>query len=265
MINPETEQHVLVRREGAVGVMTFNRTDQMNTLEPAMLLAMEQALQELEDDSQIRVIVVTGGDSRVFIAGGNIADLEQRNALSHYKDFSVLVHRVFRRFEECTKPTIAAVNGWALGGGTEFLLTIDVRLMSDDAQLGLPEIKLGLFPGGGGSQRLIRQISPCQAKLLMYTGDFISAQEAVQMGLVNRAVPRANLQQETMALAQRIAEKSPWALRLLKSSMTQGAEMPLAAALQHEAVTISLLLDTKDAHEGCRAFVEKRKPNFQGE
>lgn len=260
-----SQEHVLVRREGAVGVMTFNRTEQMNTLEPAMLLAMERALQDLENDGQVRTILITGGESRVFIAGGNIADLGQRDALAHYRDFSVLVHRVFRRFEECTKPTIAAVNGWALGGGTEFLLTTDVRLMAEDAQLGLPEIKLGLFPGGGGSQRLMRQISPCQAKLLMYTGDFISSQEAVQMGLVNRAVPRERLLSEAMALAQRIAEKSPWALRLLKSAMTQGAEMPLNAALQHEAVTISLLLDTKDAHEGCQAFLEKRKPNFQGE
>ena len=258
------QEPVLVRREGAVGVMTFNRTEQMNTLEPAMLLAMERSLQELEDDDRVRAILVTGGESRVFIAGGNIADLNQRDALAHYRDFSVMIHRIFRRFEECTKPTIAAVNGWALGGGTEFLLTTDVRLMAEDAQLGLPEIKLGLFPGGGGSQRLMRQISPCQAKLLMYTGDFISAQEAVQMGLVNRAVPRERLLPEAIALAQRIAEKSPWALRLLKSAMTQGAEMPLNAALQHEAVTISLLLDTKDAHEGCQAFLEKRKPNFQG-
>ncbi|MGB6101014.1 MAG: enoyl-CoA hydratase/isomerase family protein [Comamonas sp.] len=259
-----SRERVLVRREGGVGVMTFNCQEQMNTLEPAMLLAMEQALQELENDAQVRVILITGGDSHVFIAGGNIADLNQRDALTHYRDFSVLVHRVFRRFEECTKPTIAAVNGWALGGGTEFLLTTDVRLMADDAQLGLPEIKLGLFPGGGGSQRLMRQIAPCQAKLLMYTGDFISSQEALRMGLVNRTVPREHLQSEAMALAKRIAEKSPWALRLLKSAMTQGAEMPLNAALQHEAVTISLLLDTADAHEGCQAFLEKREPQFQG-
>lgn len=260
-----SQEHILVRREGAVGVMTFNRAEQMNTLEPAMLLAMEQALQDLENDGEVRVILITGGDSRVFIAGGNIADLDRRDALAHYRDFSVLVHRVFRRFEESTKPTLAAVNGWALGGGTEFLLTTDIRLMADDAQLGLPEIKLGLFPGGGGSQRLTRQISPCQAKLLMYTGDFITAQEAVQMGLVNYAVPRERLLTEAMALAQRIAEKSPWALRLLRSAITQGAEMPLGAALQHEAVTVSLLLDTKDAHEGCRAFLEKRKANFSGE
>ena len=123
---------------------------------------------------------------------------------------------------------------------------------------------LGLFPGGGGSQRLMRQIPLCQAKMLMFTGDFVSAHEAVRLGLVNRAVPRAQLLPEALALARRIADKSPWALRLLKGSMGDGADMPLSAALRHEQATISLLLDTKDAHEGCSAFLEKRTPVFRG-
>jgi len=256
--------HVLTHREGAVGVMTFNRPDTMNTLDVPMVLAMEDALGALEADDAVRVLVISGCDDRTFVAGGNIADLNARRALAHYKDFAVVLHRVFRRFEECPKPTIAAVNGWALGGGAEFLLTTDIRLMADDAQLGLPEIKIGLFPGGGGSQRLMRQIPLCQAKMLMFTGDFVSAAEAVQLGLVNRAVPRAQLMGDAMALAQRIADKSPWALRLLKSSMLHGADMPLSAALAHEMATISLVLETEDAHEGCSAFLEKRQPTFVG-
>lgn len=256
--------HVLTHREGAVGVMTFNRPDTMNTLDVPMVLAMEDALGALEADDAVRVLVISGCDDRTFVAGGNIADLNARRALAHYKDFAVVLHRVFRRFEECPKPTIAAVNGWALGGGAEFLLTTDIRLMADDAQLGLPEIKIGLFPGGGGSQRLMRQIPQCQAKMLMFTGDFVSAAEAVQLGLVNRAVPRAQLMGDAMALAQRIADKSPWALRLLKSSMLHGADMPLSAALAHEMATISLVLETEDAHEGCSAFLEKRQPTFVG-
>jgi len=256
--------HVLTHREGAVGVMTFNRPDTMNTLDVPMVLAMEDALGALEADDAVRVLVISGCDDRTFVAGGNIADLNARSALAHYKDFAVVLHRVFRRFEECPKPTIAAVNGWALGGGAEFLLTTDIRLMADDAQLGLPEIKIGLFPGGGGSQRLMRQIPLCQAKMLMFTGDFVSAAEAVQLGLVNRAVPRAQLMGDAMALAQRIADKSPWALRLLKSSMLHGADMPLSAALAHEMATISLVLETEDAHEGCSAFLEKRQPTFVG-
>jgi enoyl-CoA hydratase len=259
-----SQDPVLVRREGAVGVMTFNRPETMNTLDLPMVQAMDQALQQLEADDEVRVILITGGESKVFVAGGQIADLDSRKALSHYKDFAVPLHRVFRRFEECHKPTIAAVNGWALGGGTEFLLTLDLRLVAEDAKLGLPEIKLGLFPGGGGSQRLMRQISLCQAKMLMFTGDFLSAHEAVQMGLVNRTVPREHLLSEAMSLATRIAEKSPWALRLLKTSMVQGADMPLPSALHHEMATISLLLDTEDAHEGCQAFLGKRQPQFSG-
>ena len=249
---------------GHVGLMRFNNPDELNTLHVPMLLAMEEALAVLERDSSVRVIVVTGVNDKAFIAGGNIRDLNARRGLQHYNDFSETLHRVFRRFEACNKPTIAAVNGWALGGGMEFMLTIDIRLMATEAKIGLPEIKLGLFPGGGGSQRLMRQLPLCQAKLLMFTGDFLSADEAVAMGLVNRIVPGAQLLDETLKLANRIAEKSPVALKFLKSSMLHGADMPLPAALAHEAATISLVFDSEDAHEGCSAFIEKRKPDFKG-
>ncbi|MET0506552.1 MAG: enoyl-CoA hydratase-related protein [Burkholderiaceae bacterium] len=259
------EPRALTWRDGQVGVMTLNSPATLNTLDVPMLLDMEAALVTLEGDPEVRAIVITGVDDRTFMAGGNVADLESRRALDHYQQFSLVVHRVFRRFEECSKPTIAAVNGWALGGGAEFMLTLDIRLMAEEASLGLPEIKFGIFPGGGGTQRLMRQISPCQARYLMFTGDFISADEAVRLGLVNRAVPRANLMDEAMDLARRIATKSPWALRLLKSSMLHGADMPLSAGLAHEMATIALVLDTADAHEGLNAFLEKREPRFTGD
>ncbi len=249
---------------GHIGLMRFNNPDELNTLHVPMLLAMEEALTLLERDTEVRVIVVTGVNDKAFIAGGNINDLNSRRGLAHYNEFSETVHRVFRRFEVCNKPTIAAVNGWALGGGMEFMLTIDIRLMADEAKIGLPEIKLGIFPGGGGTQRLMRQLPLCQAKLLMFTGDFLNAGEAVAMGLVNQSVPRAQLLDETIKLAKRIAERSPIALKLLKSSMLHGADMPLPAALAHEAATISLVFDSNDAHEGCSAFLEKRTPNFTG-
>ena len=249
---------------GRIGLMRFNNPEELNTLHVPMLQAMEEALTVLERDTNVRVIVVTGVNDKAFIAGGNIKDLNARRGLQHYNEFSETVHRVFRRFEVCNKPTIAAVNGWALGGGMEFMLTIDLRLMANEAKIGLPEIKLGIFPGGGGSQRLMRQLPLCQAKLLMFTGDFLSAQEAVAMGLVNQALPRAQLLEETLKLAERIAEKSPVALKFLKNSMLHGAEMPLEAALAHEAATISLVFDSEDAHEGCSAFLEKRPPVFEG-
>ena len=215
---------VTTETTGHVGLIRFNNPDELNTLHVPMLLAMEEALTVLEHDAHVRVIVVTGVNDKAFIAGGNIKDLNARRGLRHYNEFSETVHRVFRRFEVCSKPTIAAVNGWALGGGMEFMLTIDIRLMANEAKIGLPEIKLGIFPGGGGSQRLMRQLPLCQAKLLMFTGDFLTADEAVAMGLVNRAVSRVHLLDETLKLATRIAEKSPLALKFLKSSMMHGAE-----------------------------------------
>lgn len=255
---------VLTEKTGQVGIMRFNQPDQLNQLDPPMLMAMEDALTQFEQDADVRVIVATGVDDRAFIVGANIADINSRRGLQHYTEFAELVHRVFRRFEVCAKPTIAAVNSWALGGGMEFMLATDIRLMADEAKIGLPEIKLGLFPGGGGSQRLMRQLPLCQAKLLMFTGDFLSASEAVAMGLVNRAVPRVQLLEESVKLAQRIAEKSPIALKLLKSAMLHGAQMPLEAALAHECASSSLVFDSDDAHEGCQAFLEKRTPIFMG-
>jgi enoyl-CoA hydratase len=160
--------------------------------------------------------------------------------------------------------TLAAVNGWALGGGTELLLCTDIRIAAESAKLGLPEITLGLFPGAGGSQRIMRQISPCKARELMFTGDRISAQEALALGLINKVVPAATLMDEALALGRRIAEKSPLVLRILKRTLLAGGDMPLAGALAHEQAMIGLVFDTEDAHEGCDAFLAKRKPDFRG-
>jgi enoyl-CoA hydratase len=255
---------VLTHTEGAVGVMRFNRAEVLNTLDVPMLLAMEQALDRLENDTQVRAIVITGADKRAFVAGGNIKDLNSRQGLAHYNEFGAIVERVFRRFERCAKPTIAAVNGWALGGGMELMLCIDLRLIAEGVRIGLPEIKLGLFPGGGGSQRLMRQISLCQAKMLMFIGEPIDSSEALRLGLVNQVVPPDQLMEEAMKLARRVAEKSPVALRMLRKSMLHGADMAMDAAMEYERAMISLVFDSADAHEGMAAFVEKRAPRFNG-
>ncbi|NYT22065.1 enoyl-CoA hydratase/isomerase family protein [Alcaligenaceae bacterium] len=256
---------VKVSRQGAVGLLTINRPETLNALDVPTLHALEAGLGELEQDGGIRVIVVTGAGNKAFVAGGDIGDLDSRQGLAHYQEFAEVIHRVFRRFEDSDKPTIAAVNGWALGGGTELLLSLDLRLVSSKARLGLPEINLGLFPGAGGTQRLMRQISPCKAKEMMFTGDQISAEEAVALGLCNRVVAPEALMEETMALANKIASKSPLVLKLLKRNLRQGQEMPLGAALAHEQAMIGLVLDSADAHEGCRAFLEKRAAEFRGQ
>lgn len=260
----ETEPLVRSERRGAVGWLTIDRPKALNALNSATLLQLETALAKFEQDDGVRVIVVTGAGERAFVAGGDIGDLDSRRGLAHYQEFAEVIHRVFRRFELCDKPTIGAINGYALGGGTELLLTLDIRLVAQDARLGVPEITLGLFPGAGGSQRLIRQIPLCRAKELMFAGEQIGADEAVSLGLCNRAVPRADLLSEAASLAEQIARKSPLTLKLLKRTLRDGLEMPLGSALAHEQAMIGLVLDSDDAHEGCRAFLDKRSARFTG-
>lgn len=255
---------ILTERRDAVAILTINRPATLNALDVPTLLELEAAFGALEADASVRVIVFTGAGDRAFVAGGDIADLDSRQGLAHYLEFAEVIHRVFRKIETSDKPTIGAVNGWALGGGSELVLALDLRIAADGARFGLPEINLGLFPGAGGTQRIMRQLPACRAKEMMFTGDHITAADALAIGMVNRVVPKAETLAVALELAARIAAKSPLVLKLLKRTLREGAEMPLAQALAYEQAMIGLVLDSADAHEGCRAFIEKRKAEFEG-
>src|SRR5688572_26255587 len=195
-------------RKDLVAVITIDRPKTLNALDVETLKSLDQAFAAAEAESQVRAIILTGAGPKAFIAGGDISDLNARQGLPHYLELAERFHEVLRRIERCDKPTIAAVNGFALGGGLELMLCTDLRITAKSASFGVPEINLGLFPGAGGSQRLIRQISPCKAKELMFTGGRISADEAERLGLINRVVPDESLMIEAHALAQIIVAKS---------------------------------------------------------
>ncbi|MBU6268530.1 MAG: enoyl-CoA hydratase/isomerase family protein [Sphingomonadales bacterium] len=258
-----SDEAVTYDLHGAAAVLTINRPKTLNALDLPTLDALEAQVRRAAADPAVAALVFTGA-GKAFVAGGDIADLDSRQGLAHYLEFGERIHAVFSAVEALDKPTIAAVNGWALGGGTELLLCTDLRVVARSAMLGLPEITLGLFPGAGGSQRLMRQVSPCMARELMFLGERITADEAHRIGLVNRVVDDGTALDAALGIAVKLAAKSPMTLKLLKRTLRDGAEMPPAAALRHEQAMIGLVLDSRDSHEGCRAFLEKRPAAFTG-
>ena len=237
-----TQKNILVSVKGSVAVLTIDRPEALNALDIPTLEEFSEEFTNLERDDAVN----------------------SRRGLAHYLEFAEVIHRVFRQVEVCDKPTICAVNGWALGGGVELLLATDIRVAAENAVLGLPEITLGLIPGAGGTQRLMRQIAPCKAREIMFTGDRISAEEAEKIGLINRVVKSDQLMADVMKTADRIANHSPLVLKLMKRNLAHGQDMSLPAALAHEQTMTGIVLATDDAHEGCSAFLEKRKAKFLG-
>ena len=249
---------------GAVRVIAVNRPDKLNALNAATLDALHAAFDAAADDPAVRVVVLTGAGPKAFVAGADIAEM---NALTPVqgRDFSLRGTRMMRRVERMPKPVIAMVNGFALGGGLELAMCCHLRIASESAKVGQPEINLGLIPGFGGTQRLLRLAGRAATLELCLTGAPIDAARALQLGIVNRVVPAADLETETMKLAEQLANAAPLALRGMIDCINIGGECGIEEGLEYESAQFGLMFSTQDMREGTAAFLERRKPAFKGE
>lgn len=253
---------VLTAIEEGIATLTINRPEVMNALNADTLLALRSRIAELDSDAAVRVIIITGAGEKAFVAGGDIAGMRDMGALEA-RDMAVLAQEVLTDIERCSKPVIAAVNGYALGGGCELAMACDLRIAAEKARFGQPEVNLGIIPGWAGTQRLPRLIGKGRALEMLFTGEMIDAQQAWRIGLVNRVVPQDQLLAETRKLAAKIAAKPRQAVRLGKEAVINGLEMDSARAAQYEADLFGLCFSTQDQKEGMSAFLEKRKAGFQ--
>jgi enoyl-CoA hydratase len=256
-------QNILLETQDRISILTVNRPDKRNALNQPTRDEILHALDTLQTSSGSRVLVVTGAGDKAFIAGADIGEFEGRTPLTQRE--SMKGRRFFDAVEEFPKPVIAMINGFCLGGGMEFALGCDLRIASDTAKFGQPEINLGIIPGGGGTQRLTRLVGEGKSMELILTGDLIDAAEAKNIGVVNDVVPAAELRTRVFALAARIAEKSPIALRMAKEAVKTAARMNLREGLDRETDLFALTFGSEDKVEGVRAFLEKRKPDFKGQ
>lgn len=253
---------IIVRREGRVAWIVLNRPERLNAISPEMLGELSKALDELEEDESVRVVVITGS-GRAFSAGADITAFQGLRPVKAYI-FSRRFQELLNKIERLAKPVIASINGYALGGGLELAMACDIRIASESSILGQPEINLGLIPGAGGTQRLSRLAGAARAKEIVFTGDQITARDAEKIGLVNRVVPGDRLEAETRSLATKLSEKPPIALMMAKHSITYGSEAPLETSLVLEAAAFSNIFSTEDLIEGVSAFLQKRRPEFKG-
>lgn len=250
--------------ESGVAVLTINRADKLNALNRALLSELDTALDEIANDEHIRALVVTGAGSKAFVAGADIGEIASLEGQEVGVEFARFGQQVFSKIERLTIPVIMAINGYALGAGCELALCGDIRLAADSAQLGQPEVNLGVIPGYGGTQRLARVIGRDRAKSLIFTAERVGAGDALRLGLVERVVPAAELMGEALSLARSLAGKAPRALALAKMAINEGASLPLEQAIELEAELFGQVADTQDRMEGTRAFMEKRQPRWLG-
>jgi enoyl-CoA hydratase len=254
---------LLFELSDGIARITINRPDKLNALNATVIAELGDAVTRVETDAAVRAVILTGAGPKAFVAGADISELAEQTPLVG-KARSTQGQLVFRRLERCGKPVIAAVNGFALGGGCELAMACHIRLASENAKFGQPEVKLGIAPGYGGTARLPRLVGRGRALELLLTGTMIDAAEACRIGLVNRVVPADRLLGEAEALARAILENGPLAIRACLEIVDAGLDTSLDQALLVEADQFGLLSASSDIREGTRAFLEKRKPTFKG-
>jgi len=255
--------NLLVERDGAVAILTINRPTVLNALNTQTVDELRRAMLDLGHDPSARVIIVTGAGPKSFVAGADINELAVLTPTAG-REHALAGQHVFDVIENLGKPVIAAINGFALGGGCELAMACTLRIAADTAKLGQPEIALGLIPGYAGTQRLPRLVGKGRAMELLLTGTPIGADEALRIGLVHRVVPAADLMTEARAVAALLAKNAPIAMRYIINAVNKGLEVPFAEACQYEATLFGLVASTEDMREGTAAFLEKRKGEFRG-
>ena len=255
-------KNLLLVKENNIGIVTINRPQSLNTLNMEVFSELYEMFTEIENDPEIRVVIITGAGEKAFVAGVDILEMKDKNSVE-IEEFIRIARRAGDRIYNLSKPVIAAINGYAFGGGNELALDCDLRIASENAKFGQQEINLGIIPGGGAIQRLSRLIGMTKAKEIVYTGDVIDARTALEMGFINKVVPQGKLIDEAKELAQKLLSKSSIALYYAKKAFNSGADMSLSSAMDIDECYFGKCFSTEDQKEGMKAFVEKRKPVFK--
>ena len=257
-------QEIIYEKEDRLAIITFNRPEVRNALNYRAIDEALEAVRNAETDDSVRVLILTGAGEKAFIAGADIGELRERNTMTELGSRSAQRRVLANLLETMSKPTIAAINGFAVGTGLELAMACTIRIASENAKFGLPEINLGIMPGNGGTQRLPRLVGEGRAMEMILTGELIDAPEAYRIGLVNKVVPQTELMNYVKELAQKLAAKPPLAVKLAKNAIRTGLNMTLNDGIEYENKLFAILCGSQDKQEGVAAFLEKRPPNFQG-